>query len=49
MLETLPGLFLVVMIALTLILLPRLNDDNSRSSGERRRITEELHIKRKSD
>ena len=41
MLESLPGLFLVVMIALTLILLPYLNDDKP---TEARRVTEEIRI-----
>ena len=48
MLETFPGLLLVAMIALTLILLPRLNDERPRSADKTRR-TEELHIKRIKD
>jgi hypothetical protein len=43
---TLPGLFLVFMIILTLVLLPYLNDDRQRTS-ERTGRTEELHIKPK--
>ena len=46
MLETFPGLLLVIMIAVTLILLPRLNDERPRSADPNRR-TEELHIKPK--
>lgn len=45
MLGTPPGLLLIIMIAITLILLPRLNDDQMRSADKTRR-TEELHIKR---
>ena len=48
MLETFPGLLLVIMIAITLILLPRLNDDRPSSTDKTRR-TEELHIKRRND
>ena len=48
MLETFPGLLLVAMIALTLILLPHLNDERPRSTDKTRR-TEELHIKRIKD
>ena len=48
MLETFPGLFLVIMIAITLILLPRLNDERLPPSDKTRR-TEELHIKRHND
>jgi len=46
MLQSLPGLLLVVMIILTLILLPYLNEDRSRAP-ERTGRTEELHIKHK--
>lgn len=45
MFGTFPGLLLIIMIAITLILLPRLNDDQVRSADKPRR-TEELHIKR---
>lgn len=45
MLDTFPGLLLVAMITITLILLPRLNDERPRSNDRTRR-TEELHIKR---
>ena len=48
MLETFPGLLLVIMIAITLILLPRLNDERP-SRNEPARRTEELHIKPKRD
>jgi hypothetical protein len=48
MLETFPGLFLVIMIAITLILLPRLNDERPNRAEPTRR-TEELHIKPKRD
>jgi hypothetical protein len=48
MLETFPGLLLVIMIALTLILLPRLNEERSGRADATRR-TEELHIKPKRD
>lgn len=44
MLETAPGLFLALMIIITLILLPRLNNERP-LSDEPRRPTEELHIK----
>ena len=44
MLQSFPGLLLVVMIILTLILLPYLNDDRQRTT-ERTGRTEELHIK----
>jgi hypothetical protein len=40
-----PSLFLVFMIALTLILLPRLNEDRQIRSDEPKRATEEIHIK----
>ncbi|MEO7909253.1 MAG: hypothetical protein ABIV47_06350 [Roseiflexaceae bacterium] len=46
MLESFPGLFLVVMIVLTLILLPYLSDDRQRTPEHNGR-TEELHIKPK--
>jgi hypothetical protein len=42
-LESLPGLLLVLMITITLILLPHLNDERI---NEPRRATEEIHIKR---
>ena len=48
MLQSAPGLLLVIMIILTLILLPYLNEDFRRSS-ERTGRTEELHIKQKRD
>lgn len=41
MLESLPGLFLVFMIAITLIALPYLNEDKTK---EPRRITEEIRM-----
>jgi len=44
MLQSIPGLLLVIMIILTLILLPYLNRDLPRSS-ERTGRTDELHIK----
>jgi hypothetical protein len=46
MLESLPGLLLVIMITITLILLPRLSEERS-TSAETRRRSEELHIKPK--
>jgi hypothetical protein len=48
MLETFPGLLLVIMIVLTLILLPHLTEDRQRTS-ERTGRTEELHIKPRRD
>jgi hypothetical protein len=48
MLEWFPGFLLVVMIVLTLILLPYLNEDRQRTP-ERTGRTEELHIKHKHD
>jgi hypothetical protein len=48
MLETFPGLLLVIMITITLILLPRLNEERASRSDTSRR-TEELHIKPKRD
>lgn len=45
MLESFPGLLLVIMIVLTLVLLPYLNED--RRPTERTGRTEELHIKPK--
>jgi hypothetical protein len=44
MLQSIPGVLLVIMIILTLILLPYLNEDLPRSS-ERTGRTDELHIK----
>ena len=44
MLQSIPGLLLVIMIILTLILLPYLNDDRQRTLDRTGR-TEELHIK----
>ena len=44
MLQSMPGLLLVVMIILTLILLPYLNQD-PQANRERTGRTEELHIK----
>jgi hypothetical protein len=41
---TLPELFLLLMVAVTLALLPRLNDDRP-MADDPRRATEELHIK----
>jgi len=46
MLQSVPGLLLVIMIVLTLILLPYLSDDRPRQQ-ERTGRTEELHIKTK--
>ena len=46
MLESFPGLLLVIMIAITLILLPRLSDERPNRAEPARR-TEELHIKPK--
>jgi hypothetical protein len=46
MLESFPGILLFVMIILTLILLPYLQDDRQRPP-ERTGRTEELHIKPK--
>ncbi|HNP85263.1 MAG TPA: hypothetical protein PKK78_03940 [Kouleothrix sp.] len=46
MVQSYPGLLLVVMIILTLFLLPYLGDDRPRPS-ERTGRTEELHIKPK--
>ena len=46
MLESVPGLLLVIMIAITLILLPRLSDERPSRTDPNRR-TEELHIKPK--
>ncbi|HWQ12497.1 MAG TPA: hypothetical protein VNL77_06850 [Roseiflexaceae bacterium] len=43
MIETIPGLLLAGTIALTLILLPHLNEERR---GERTGTTEELHIRR---
>lgn len=43
MADLFPSLFLVAMIALTLALLPLLNDD--RAHHQSQPITEELHIK----
>jgi hypothetical protein len=48
MLEWFPGFLLVVMIVLTLVLLPYLNEDRPRTP-ERTGRTEELHIKQKHD
>ena len=48
MLESFPGLLLVIMITITLILLPRLSEERS-TAAETRRRTEELHIKPKRD
>lgn len=48
MLQTYPGLALVLMIILTLVLLPYLSDDRTRPP-ERTGRTEELHIKPKRD
>ena len=42
-----PSLFLLTMIALTLVLLPRLNDEQQRRTDEPQRATEEIHIKPK--
>ena len=41
MLESLPGLFLVVMIAITLLLLPYISDEKA---TEQRGATEEIRI-----
>ena len=46
MLESFPGLLLVIMIVLSLVLLPYLNEDRQRPP-ERTGRTEELHIKTK--
>ena len=48
MLETFPALLLVIMLTLTLILLPRLNEEQSNRTDAPRR-TEELHIKPRRD
>ena len=48
MLETFPGLLLVIMLTLTLILLPRLSEEQSGRVDPPRR-TEELHIKPERD
>ncbi|HET9222156.1 MAG TPA: hypothetical protein VFO07_06615 [Roseiflexaceae bacterium] len=48
MLETFPALLLVIMLTLTLILLPRLNEEQPGRADPPRR-TEELHIKPKRD
>ena len=48
MLETFPGLLLVIMLTLTLILLPRLNEERPGRADSPRR-TEELHVKPKHD
>jgi hypothetical protein len=45
MLQSVPGLLLFVMIVLTLVLLPYLNDDRPRSS-ERPNRADELNVKR---
>lgn len=44
MLQSMPGLLLVIMIILTLILLPYLNED-VQPSRERTGRTDELHVK----
>jgi hypothetical protein len=46
MIESFPGLLLVIMIAITLILLPRLSDERP-TRNEPTRRTEEIHIKPK--
>ena len=46
MLESIPGLLLVVMITLTLMLLPILNDDRT---PESRQATEEIRLNVKRD
>ena len=48
MLESFPGLLLVIMLTLTLILLPRLNEEQVGRVDPPRR-TEELHVKPKRD
>lgn len=45
MIETVPGFLLVVMIIITIVLLPRLNDERPAQVRDRARRTEELHIK----
>lgn len=42
-LASLPGLFLVIMLTLTLVLLPYISDERK---AEPRRATEEIHIRR---
>lgn len=42
-----PGLFLVLMIVVTLVLLPRLSDDRQPRTDEPQRPTEEIHVKPK--
>jgi hypothetical protein len=42
MLETIPGLLLAGAIALTLILLPHLNEERRERTG----LTEEIHVRR---
>jgi len=49
MLETFPALLLVIMLTLTLILLPRLNEEQQSNRTDAPRRTEELHIKTKRD
>lgn len=45
MIEHLPELLLIVVITITIILLPRINDERPPRAEEPRRATEELHIK----
>lgn len=42
-----PSIFLMIMITLTLVLLPRLSDDRQPRADEPQRVTEEIHIKPK--
>ncbi|GAB4195489.1 MAG: hypothetical protein OHK0022_12270 [Roseiflexaceae bacterium] len=45
--EVLPGALLVAMIVLTLVLLPRLQDEGGRSPADPSRPSDELHVKQK--
>lgn len=47
LLSSLAGVFLFLMIVLTIILLPHLDRDNSILREETRRPTEEIHVKQK--
>jgi hypothetical protein len=45
MVEHIPEILLIVVITITIILLPRINDERPPRAEEPRRATEELHIK----